>query len=211
MDLQVIGAGLGRTGTNSLKLALEQLLGGPCYHMFEVFQHPQHVPLWEAAVREEPVGWAEIFGDFRATVDWPGAAFWRELSDASPEALVLLSTRDSAEQWWGSVQRTILEVLNDQATEEVPEHLVRQRAMVRELMAARFTPNWNDGGAAMAAYERHNAAVRAEVPHDRLIDWRPSQGWGPICDRLGLPEPAAPFPHENRTVAFRANVGLSDE
>jgi len=84
VSLEVVGVGLGRTGTHSLKLGLEQLLGRPCYHMFEVFEHPEHVPIWHRAARGEPVDWNEIFGGFVATVDWPGAAFWRELTAAAP-------------------------------------------------------------------------------------------------------------------------------
>ena len=87
MALKVVGVGLGRTGTNSLKLALEQLLGGPCYHMFELIAHPQKVPLWERAVRGEEVDWDSLFDGYAATVDWPGCAFWRDLAAANPEAI----------------------------------------------------------------------------------------------------------------------------
>ncbi len=76
MSLEVIGAGFGRTGTMSLKVALEELGYGPCYHMVELFEHPEHVQRWEAAVRGEPVDWGEMFAGYRATVDWPGAAFY---------------------------------------------------------------------------------------------------------------------------------------
>jgi hypothetical protein len=80
MTLRVVGAGLGRTGTNSLKLALEQLLGGPCYHMFEVFGHPDSIPRWVDAVEGRPVDWDALMNGYRAAVDWPAAAFWRELA-----------------------------------------------------------------------------------------------------------------------------------
>src|SRR5436190_16050817 len=90
MALKVVGVGLGRTGTNSLKLALEQLLGGPCYHMFELIAHPQQVPLWERALRGEKVDWDSLFAGYSATVDWPGCAFWRDLAAANPDAPVLL-------------------------------------------------------------------------------------------------------------------------
>ena len=92
--------GLGRTGTASLKQALESLLGGPCYHMFEVFQRPQDTHVWHAAVRGEQVDWAALLGSYSAAVDWPACTFWRELSASNPEALILLSTRDLPEKWW---------------------------------------------------------------------------------------------------------------
>jgi hypothetical protein len=99
MTLQVVGAGLGRTGTHSLKLALERLLGGPCYHMVEVFGHPEHVDVWRRAALGETVDWDALFDGYVACVDWPGGSFWHELADAYPEAPILLSTRDSADTW----------------------------------------------------------------------------------------------------------------
>src|SRR5215212_7838314 len=107
MSLEVIGAGFGRTGTMSLKVALEQLGYGPCYHMVELFEHPDHVERWEAAVRgEEPVDWEEVFAGYRATVDWPGAAFYKELSERYPEAKVILTVRDP-DRWYESARNTI--------------------------------------------------------------------------------------------------------
>src|SRR3954452_19468817 len=100
MSLKVVGAGLGRTGTHSLKVALEQLLGGPCYHMVEVFGHPEHVPAWTAAMRNEPGDWAPVFEGYVATVDWLGGGVWEQIAAAYPDAKVLLSTRDSADTWW---------------------------------------------------------------------------------------------------------------
>src|SRR4051794_29525381 len=106
--LRVVGAGLGRTGTASLKGALERLLGGPCYHMAEVFEHFDHIPIWHAAIRGEPVNWEQIMDGYAAAVDWPTAGCWRELATAYPDALVLLSTRADAETWWRSASATIM-------------------------------------------------------------------------------------------------------
>src|SRR5205807_4528487 len=128
MALKVVGAGLGRTGTNSLKLALEQLLGAPCYHMLEVMQHPQHTPSWEAAVRGEAVDWSTLLNGYAATVDWPASAFWSELRASNPDALLLLSTRDSARRWWESMQRTIVATLSGEAPSDLPA--TRRRAMI---------------------------------------------------------------------------------
>lgn len=109
MSLEVIGAGFGRTGTMSLKMALEDLGYGPCYHMIELFEHPEHVERWEAAVRGEPVDWEEMFVGYRASVDWPGAAFYKELSERYPEAKVILTVRDP-EKWYESVRNTIFDL-----------------------------------------------------------------------------------------------------
>src|SRR5690348_8288097 len=106
MELQVVGAGLGRTGTHSLKVALEQLLGGPCHHMVEVFPSEEQRAGWSKAAAGEAVDWDVLLGGYRAIVDWPGAAFWPELTAANPDALVLLSTR-STDSWVRSVRNTI--------------------------------------------------------------------------------------------------------
>jgi len=202
VGLQLVGAGLGRTGTLSLKQATEELVGGPCYHMLEVFGHPDHVGMWHAAIRGEPVDWDIIFDRYAAAVDWPAAPFWRELSEAYPDAPVVLSTRDS-EGWWRSADRTILEVFRGVARESDPWH-----AMVTDMFRLRFCDDVLDRDAAFAAYEAHNDEVRAAIPSDRLVEWRPGDGWRPLCDALGVPVPAHDFPHVNTTEEFRANLGV---
>jgi Sulfotransferase domain len=205
--LQVVGAGLGRTGTASLKGALEQLLGGRCYHMLEVLDRPRDVAAWHAAVHGEEVDWNALLDGYSACVDWPAAAFWRELGEANPDALVLLSTRDSASEWWKSMEQTIVPTVAAPVPEDRPL-LRRHREMVRELLEKRLTPNWQQAESAMAAYERHNEEVRRAVPSDRLLEWRPGAGWQPLCSALGIAVPQEAFPHENTTADFRARQGL---
>src|SRR5437868_15063201 len=93
--LRVVGAGVGRTGTHSLKLALEQLLGAPCYHMFEVLQHPDDIAAWQGAADGDAVDWEKLFDCYAATVDWPAASFWREIREVLPDAVVLSSVRQA--------------------------------------------------------------------------------------------------------------------
>ncbi len=205
MELKIVGAGLGRTGTTSLKAALEQLTGGRCYHMFEVFANPESVPTWHAAARGEQVDWDVLLAGYDTAVDWPVAGFWPELSAANPNAFVLLSSRATPEAWWESMEKTIIPTLTMSLPPEAEEMLVH-RAMVNELFERRFTPEWSEPQAAMAAYERHNDRVRQEVPAERLIDWQPGDGWEPICSALGLPLPAAPFPHVNDSAEFQAHM-----
>ena len=195
MGLRVVGAGLGRTATLSLKAALEQLLGGPCYHMSELFQHPEHVDTWTAAARGEEVDWAALLTGYDATVDWPGAAFWSPLAAANPDAVILLSTRASAEAWWQSASETIFFHLS----EPTPPGMEEWRAMWDTLSGATFTPDYLDRDAAIAAYERHNEHVRATADPARLVEWQAGDGWGPLCEALGLEIPDAPFPHLNTT------------
>ncbi len=205
MPLEVIGAGLGRTGTLSLKVALERLLGAPCYHMAEVLGHPEHVPLWRKATRGELEDWESIFSGYAAAVDWPAAAFWRELARAWPDAPVVLSVRDP-EDWWESADATIFPSLRSDPPPAPP--FVRDwHAMVCELLDRRFGASVDDREGAIAAFERHNACVRAEIPPERLVEWRPDDGWAPLCAALGLPVPEEPFPRRNTREEFIARAG----
>jgi hypothetical protein len=203
VSLRVVGAGVGRTGTTSLKFALERLLGGRCYHMMEVFPRPECFPLWKEA-GEGGSPWEQLFDGYVATVDWPSAAYWREISAFYPDALVLLSVRPDAESWWESASQTIIPGVENNRTDAGDDW----RAMVIDPMLARFTPDWSDHDAAVGAYERHNAAVRAEVPSSRLLEWCTGDGWEPLCERLGVPVPDEPFPHANTKEEFRANLGI---
>jgi hypothetical protein len=206
MSIKVVGAGLGRTGTHSLQLALQQLLGGRCYHMIEVFGRPDDIPVWRAAIDGQMPDWNAFLSDFTATVDWPASAFWRELAEANPDAVVLLSTRD-ADSWWKSADNTIFNVARREVPTDDPV-LSAHMAMIDAMLAQTFTKNWTDETEAKRAYEAHNAAVRAAIPADRLIDYTTGDGWQPICDKLGLPVPAEPFPHVNTTDEFRAMTGM---
>ena len=207
MMLRVVGAGVGRTGTNSLKVALERLLGGRCYHMFELIERPGDTEHWERAVSGDAVEWGWLGQEFVATVDFPAAMFWRELLAESPHAVVLLSTRESPQVWWDSFQRTIVPSLSEDVPVDQPEW-ARRRAMNLAVLS-RLTPRWREPAAAVAAYERHNDDVRRTVPPDQLIDWQPGDGWGPICSVLGLAVPEEAFPHENTTADFQARIGVS--
>ena len=201
MTLRVVGAGLGRTGTASLKTALELLLGGPCHHMFEVIGNRKQITGWgDAAVGDMP-DWHDLLDGYAAQVDWPGASFWPELMEAFPDALVLLSVRDH-EQWYDSARATIF--APSESDDEPSEGSKAIYRMFEAIVRDRFTDRLLDREAAIAAAKAHNAAVIAGVPPERLLVWRASDGWGPICDRLGLAVPDTPFPHRNTAAEFLA-------
>mgnify|MGYP002628900249 CR=1 FL=1 len=203
MTLKVIGAGLGRTGTMSLKAALEILLEGPCYHMMELFDHLEaHTPLWHAAARGEKVDWDQVFDGYVATVDEPASIMFQELMDYYPDALVLLSVRDPA-SWWKSANATILKVKQDPAPLEPPEK-VAWHAMVMELYERVHPDGVSDPELTQRSYQAHVDKVMATVPAERLLVWQAGDGWEPICKALGLPIPAVPFPHTNTTEDFLA-------
>jgi hypothetical protein len=202
MEIAVVGAGVGRTGTHSLKLALEQLLDAPCHHMLEILGDPTQIPTWIDAIEGRPVDWSAMLARYRAIVDWPGGAFWPELSAAYPDALVLLSVRDP-EGWYRSASNTIFLTFDNMPPEVAP-----WLEAVRKLLRDRFSDRFDDPTAMMDAFTRHNDAVRAAVPADRLLEWSLGDGWEPICERLGLPVPAEPFPVTNTTDEFREMIGI---
>jgi hypothetical protein len=202
MEFKVVGAGVGRTGTHSLKIALEQILDAPCHHMLEILGDPGQAPAWIDAIEGRPVDWSAMLLRYRAIVDWPGGAFWRELSQANPNALVLLSVRDP-DDWYRSASNTIF-----LSFDRVPPELAPWMVAMRELLRDRFSDQFDDPTAMMDAYVRHNDAVRQEVPASRLLEWNLGDGWDPICERLELPVPAGPFPVTNSTDEFREMVGI---
>ena len=200
MTLRVIGAGFGRTGTLSLKHALERLGFGPCYHMAEVAAHPEHVDLWRRAWRgEDP--WAEIFADYAAAVDWPAAAFWPRLMDQYPDALVLLSLRDG-QSWFKSATDTIFRSMREglaSGNATLQERLLMAKEIIVD---GTFDGDLTDRDAAIATYEANIASVRATVPRARLIEFDAHDGWPPLCAALGVPVPDEPYPRINTTEEF---------
>ena len=204
MALQLIGAGLGRTGTTSLKLALEELLGGPCYHMFEVKERPGDPDVWGDAYEGRLPDWDAFFAGYRAAVDWPAAPFWAELAGAFPDAPILLSVRDP-DSWWKSASTTIFPAL---ATYHAPDAPDDGWTRMGRGMMARFTPGWQDESAAKAAYLAYNDHVRTTAPAGRLVEWTVSDGWEPLCGALGVEVPDRPFPHLNTARETRAVLGI---
>jgi len=207
VGLQIIGAGLGRTGTTSLKLALEHLLGGRCYHMLEVRERPADPDVWGDAYEGRLPDWGAFFDGYEAAVDWPSAPFWRELSEAFPHARILLSVRD-ADAWWRSVSNTIFIAL---ATYFAPDAPADGWTRMGRGMMTSFTPSWQEEQAAKEAYLAYNDHVRTTAPAHRLIEWSPGDGWAPLCTALGLPVPDLPFPHANTTAEARGELGLDSE
>lgn len=207
MALRVVGAGLPRTGTLSLKVALEDLLDEPCYHMAELFDHPGHLAFWRTASDADRGAWREFFAGYGATVDFPAGLFWRELMTAFPDAPVLLSIRDSPESWYRSMDKTILanvRELKHLPGTQLPPQLAEFAQMAQRHMAD-FAAIADDPVAGAALYQRHIGEVRATVPAERLVVWQPGDDWKPLADMLGVPVPDEPFPHVNDTASFQDN------
>lgn len=209
MALQVIGAGLGRTGTLTLKTALEKLGFGPCHHMLEVFANPQQVPFWNRAADGEDVEWEEVFGDYSASVDWPSAHFYAELADRYPDAKVILSSRDP-QRWYESISETILKSMEMMGLGQPfpDDHPFRFGGVI--IAQKTFGFDFSEANV-LAAFERHNAEVRRRIPAERLLVFEAAHGWEPLCAFLGVPVPDEPFPRVNSREEFWEHIKANAE
>ena len=216
--LAVIGAGLGRTGTLSLHMALERLGFTPCEHMTNCFAHPERFAHWlEAARRKragEQIDWRPLFTGYRATVDWPGAYFWRELTAAHPEAKVILTVRDPA-RWYDSARATIYAATQARTSTPAAQFLYRLvswanpragngfRTVQETVWDGTMEGRFEDREAAIRIFEEQNREVIATIPPQRLLIFDVKEGWQPLCAFLGVPVPAGePFPHLNDAADF---------
>lgn len=202
--VQVIGAGMGRTSTMSLKLALETLGFAPCHHMLEMRNVPQTAAGWHRAALGEAVDFAALLAGYKASCDWPSAAFWRELMRTFPDAKVVLTERPE-EDWWQSISQTIFKVLRLPPDPDAPPERLAQRAMARAVIIdGVFGGEVDDRAHVVSIYRAHNIAVKAEVPAEKLLVFDGAEGWGPLCDFLGVPVPQTPYPNTNTTADFQA-------
>ena len=196
--LRIVGAGFGRTGTLSMKAALEHLGLGPCHHMLEAFGRPGDFDQWAAAVRGEAWDRGRVLDGFRCTLDFPACLLWQELWEANPGSRVLLTVR-SAESWWRSFDATIGPEIRHA---ELGPGLDGARRLFDAIEEVVFDGRSAERGVAVAAYEAHNRRVADTVPDDALLVYELGSGWGPLCDFLGVPVPAEPFPSVNSTSEF---------
>src|SRR5215471_12939071 len=199
MSLQVIGVGLGRTGTMSLKLALERLGLGPCYHMAELMMNPERTALWIAAADGKP-DWEAVFAGYSSTTDYPACIYWRELTNAYPKAKVILTKRDK-EKWFDSTQATIFSEEMSARIRGTPVEPFFEKTVWRD-----FGARIHDRAFMTAYFDKHNASVEAGIAKNRLLVYDVAQGWGPLCGFLGVSVPDAPFPKVNSREEMQARI-----
>lgn len=201
MTVKVIGAGFGRTGTLSLKFALEKLGFDKCYHMMEVGFNPGHQQVWMDAAHGKDIDWVEVLAGYQATVDWPTANFWREQMSAFPEAKVLLSRRDP-DKWYDSVMNTIWKVSSGGLDSRDPERRASSEMAFKVIWDPVFNRRMDDRAHVIACYEAHNEDVINAVPAEQLLVYEPGQGWEPICNFLAVAIPDEDYPRVNTTEEF---------
>lgn len=216
MQLKVIGAGFGRTGTLSLYTALNQL-GFPCYHMFEVLENKankSHLDFWLKVANGkagEQYDWQQVFANYSATVDNPACCVWRELLAAYPEAKVILTVHPrGAEAWYESTMDTIYFTENMwqfKVLEWLTPFGKKMGQMSRKLIWQRsHKGSMNDRNKAIAHYHQHIADVQAGVPAEQLLVYSADQGWKPLCEFLGVAEPTSEFPNVNDRAAIKQTI-----
>ena len=203
--MKIIGAGFGRTGTLSLKLALEQLGFVPCYHMFEVVGRPERLQEWLDLAEGGERHWSSTFSGYQAAVDWPSSAFWRELIDVYPEAKVVLTVRDP-DRWYDSIEKTLYaQYLQARGQNTLFARMV-QPMIWDGIFGGRF-----DRESATERFRRHVAEVTEAVPADRLLVFKTGEGWGPLCEFFDVPVPAEEFPRSNDSTSFQERIAKRQE
>ena len=203
MSLKVVGAGFGRTGTMSLKTALEQLGFTKCYHMMEVGQNEGHVELWRAIERGEHVDLKALFTGYQASVDWPSCNYWRQQLEVFPGAKVILSRRDP-ERWYQSVMKTIYPSSAAGRQSDDPNMKPWMDMVFEVVWDGVFDGRMDDKAHVISVFEAHNQDVIDSVPGDKLLVFEASQGWDPLCEFLEVPVPDQPYPKTNTTEDFLA-------
>jgi hypothetical protein len=210
MPLSVIGAGFGRTGTMSIKMALEQLGLGPCHHMEEVFANPAQLPHWLAAADGQKVDWDEVFIGYNSTIDWPSAHYWRDLANVYPDSKILLSVR-STNRWWESFSGTIKTILQnkDSIPDEHPRSVINMAYKI--IVEQTFGGALNDKAVVLSEYQKRIDDVKQAIPADRLLIFDVTEGWAPLCEFLNLPIPDGDFPRSNSRDEFWEVFGGGSE
>ena len=194
MSLKVIGTGFGRTGTDSMREALNILGFGPTHHMFEVHDSPHQTEIWRALVKGGIPDWDQLFEGYHACVDWPSAHYWRDLIEYYPNAKVILTQRP-AEAWWRSMENTILEFAN---APDDPDMFFTQKLVGDIVFGGR--PVTRDR--AIAIYEAHIQDVKDTVPEHRLLIYNLGDGWDPLCKHLEVEIPMQDYPNRNAKKSF---------
>ena len=214
MGLEIIGAGFGRTGTLSLKFALEELGFDRCYHMMEIPKVAHHIGSWRQAAAGKNVDWHLLFQGYKAAVDWPSCNYWREQLRAFPEAKIILTKRDP-DSWYESVMNTIWPASvkgRELARSNVNLDKVSQdrSSMVFEVIwDGIFEGRMSEKDFVIDKYEKHNQAVIDEVPSSKLLIYEPGEGWEPLCRFLECSQPSMDYPNVNSTEEFFSRMKSS--
>jgi hypothetical protein len=212
MAIEIIGAGFGRTGTLSLKFALEKLGYDKTYHMMELIATPEHLKHWQQLEAGGEPDWDELFENYKASVDFPGCIYYKEMMKRYPNAKVILTVRDP-EKWYKSCSDTIAKDMPPVAT-AIMSVVSLVNPKLRKMMGVfRFAKKtvWkrffqdrfhSDKEFAMKVFTDFNEEVKKFVPADKLLVFEVKDGWAPLCKFLNKAVPLESFPKVNDTEEF---------
>lgn len=218
MALKVIGAGWGRTGTESLKKALEILGFGKCYHAFELIKDGKRIEYWEQLARGEKPDYEQLFKGYQSAVDFPAAIYYKEFMEQYPDAKVILSYRD-AESWFESASKTILKPLPSFLLpmsrliglfNKNISYFPRTYAIMINLIHNKFFQGKTDDREFMMnLYNQWVEEVKKTVPPEKLLVFEAREGWEPLCRFLDVPVPTVPYPRGNDSGQFKERFKAS--
>jgi hypothetical protein len=204
-SMKIIGAGFSRTGTFSLKQAIQALGFEPCYHGDVIFQRPDHVEVWRK-VLQKPPDWQLLFSGYQAGLDSPICFFWREIRATFPDAKVILTKRDP-DEWYESLKASLYQAMMnpERAPKEIQGALKMAKSIVLDHV---FDGRFEDRNYAIEVYNEHNKSVEASFTNDpsSLLIFEVSKGWGPLCDFLDKEIPKIAFPNTNSREQFQASL-----
>ena len=200
--MKVIGAGFGRTGTQSIKVALQQLGFGPCLHMIDMLSgNPEMSDAFREAYDGKPTDWEALVEGWESCMDWPTCSFYKQFIETFPDAKVILNVRDP-EGWYKSCYNTIYQV----AVVAPPPFEIASRPpnkmLKRVIWEGDLQGKFGDKATALEILEQWNQEVRDTVPAEKLLEFAVTDGWEPLCKFLEVDVPDEPFPHLNDTQSF---------
>jgi hypothetical protein len=216
MALHVIGTGKGRTGTTSLKIALEQLGFGKCYHMWELMNNPDQLIYFQQAERGENVNWDELFNGYHSACDYPVIRYYKQILEKYPDAKVIHTMRD-AESWFKSISNTIFWAVKPSlgrmlglmirlpfsSTLRKRLHILKFNSM---MVSKEFGNDLKDKEKVISYFNKYNAGVLNTIPKEKVLVYDVKSGWEPLCNFLNVPVPSMPFPKSNTKDEFVYNV-----
>jgi hypothetical protein len=216
MGLKVIGTGQARTGTTTLKLALEHLGFGKCYHMYELMNHPDHLIYFEKAERGEIVNWDQLFTDYYSACDYPIVGFYKQILEKYDDAKVIHTTRD-AESWFKSMTDTVFWAIKPSPGRmfnmmiRLPfSSTLRKRLNIlkfNERMVSKFFgEDFKNKEEVIRNFNEYDKQVFNTIPKEKILVYDVKNGWEPLCKFLKVPVPSIPFPKSNTKDEFVHNV-----
>ncbi len=182
--------------------------------MKELLVHPENLHFWLRLKETGTTNWDELYKDYQATVDFPAYPWYKEHMKKYPEAKVILTVRPF-EKWYTSIQSTIWQAGPQTISQKIAmmSKLLfnpRLRSVIKcvkfskqTIFGAHLQGRFEDKAFAEKTFNRHIEEVKAHVPAEKLLVYDVSEGWGPLCRFLGVPEPTEPLPHLNKKENFK--------